>query len=65
MQSSWPSAVMMGKMADVMTEMTGEIKDGKYSSAPEARQASIRRSALRWAAAAHPVAVRPVMRRDA
>ena len=32
-------AVMMGKMADVMTEMTGEIKDGKYSSAPEARQA--------------------------
>lgn len=32
-------AVMMGKMADVMNEMTGEIKDGKYSSAQEARQA--------------------------
>lgn len=31
-------AGMMGKMADVMNEVTGEIKDGKYSSVQEAKQ---------------------------
>lgn len=30
---------MFDKMSDVMTELTGEIKDGKYSSVQEARQA--------------------------
>jgi hypothetical protein len=36
-------AVMLGKVADVMTEMTGEIKDGKYGSVQEARQAFYRK----------------------
>lgn len=32
------SSTMMGKMAEAMTEVAGEIKDGKYSSVQEARQ---------------------------
>lgn len=34
-----PQAGMMAKMADVMNETAGEIKDGKYSSVQEAKQA--------------------------
>ena len=54
MPPGWPRLPMFDKMADAMTQVAGEIKDGKYASVQEARQALYQKMAAAFGAGGYP-----------